>query len=207
VNLTGIAAILALGSIPVNVLIARWQLRSSAAQAEAAYRSALGVAEAQHRSALEVAEANHRAALAEAQAEHDNTLALEWARAQREDAHETLAGVRAFRNAVTALRAVFLSDNVDDLDLREAQNVVHDTHHEVRMSGIIALSHIATEVDIEARRLRTYAGASKEHRDTQWEQRMSGLRSRMDEVVSERRRPNAPFIPGSRTGGPSQTRI
>lgn len=197
-NLTGIAAILALGSIPVNVLIARWQLRSSAAQADAAYQSALKVAEAQHRSALELAEANHQAALAQARAEHDNTLALEWARAQREDARETLEGVRAFRTAVTALRLVFLSDNVDDQDLREAQNLVHETHHEVRMSGGIRLCNIATAIDVEARRLRTHAAASQEKRTAMWDQHMSTLRSEMDDVISERLRPSAPFVPGSR---------
>jgi hypothetical protein len=59
-NPSGVAAILALGSIPVSVLLARWQMRTALRQAEASHRSALEVAEANHRSASEVAEGHVR---------------------------------------------------------------------------------------------------------------------------------------------------
>jgi len=42
-SLTGIAAVLALAGIPVSVLVARWQMRTALAQAEASHRSTLEV--------------------------------------------------------------------------------------------------------------------------------------------------------------------
>lgn len=61
-DLSGVAAALALLSIPVSVLIARWQMRTALAQSEANHRAAMQLAKANHRAALEVVDANHQKA-------------------------------------------------------------------------------------------------------------------------------------------------
>ncbi|MFE7357745.1 hypothetical protein ACFU8Q_32580 [Streptomyces sp. NPDC057543] len=58
---TSIAALLALTSIPVSVLVARWQARTALAQVEATSRSAIAQAEATYRAAVDAVEAKANA--------------------------------------------------------------------------------------------------------------------------------------------------
>ncbi|MET9536856.1 hypothetical protein ABZY16_05015 [Streptomyces sp. NPDC006553] len=112
-DLTGIAALVALAGIPVSVLVAHWQKRTALQQthalnqaarqtAESAHQAALAQAEAGHRaareSALEQAAAAHQAALAQLEAAHRAALsqaatahqaALELQAAQAAAAHES----------------------------------------------------------------------------------------------------------------------
>ncbi|MWA08104.1 hypothetical protein [Streptomyces sp. BA2] len=114
-DLTGIAALVALAGIPVSVLIAHWQKRTALQQthalnraaretAEAAHQAALAQAEASHRAAretaLEQAAAAHQAAMAQAAANHQAALQLQ--AAQAEAAHES-AMAQAAANHQTAL--------------------------------------------------------------------------------------------------------
>ncbi|MEK9520525.1 hypothetical protein MIU24_14135 [Streptomyces venezuelae] len=129
-DLTGIAALVALAGIPVSVLVAHWQKRTALQQthalnqaaretADAAHQAALAQAEAGHRaareSALEQAAASHRAALAQLEAAHQAALtqaatahqaALELQAAHAAAAHEsTMTQAAAAHQAALELQA------------------------------------------------------------------------------------------------------
>lgn len=103
-DLTGIAALVALAGIPVSVLVAHWQKRTALQQTQALNRAARETAEAAHRAALAQAEAGHRAAreaaLEQAAAAHQAALA------QLEAAHQAaLAQAAAAHQAALELQA------------------------------------------------------------------------------------------------------
>ncbi|MFI1417133.1 hypothetical protein ACH4VX_03925 [Streptomyces sp. NPDC020731] len=176
-SLTGVAAVLALLGIPVSVLVARWQMRTVLAQAEASHQTALAVAEANYRSALEVAEAGHRTALEVARngvkAERDLWM-LEARRAE----------YRYFQIALDQLRRAVMSDPCGDL--WGVYHDVHDSSHRVAEIG-------PDEVDDAARAIRhrcypipiSWAGAPREQRARAWETQITPLRLEFDEAVRQ----------------------
>ena len=182
-NLTGIAAVLALASIPVNILIARWQTRSAVAQAEAAYRSALDVAKAQHESALELLEAQHRATLVEAKVTHEHNVDLESLRLRHVAEHEGLATVVAFQDAISAFRLAFLRETVNADELHEAYNEIHDARHALR-GGISMLFAIGLEG--ECSDLMKLASVSLEDRTEAWRDKLSPRREELNAMIARR---------------------
>lgn len=110
-NLANIAAILALASIPVNVLIARWQARTAIQQAEAANSAALKVAEQNHQASLD---ALHK------QAEADRAKWL--AECRR-------AECRTFQLALSQFRHALLAQDLILEDLRDTYSSIHDGYH------------------------------------------------------------------------------
>ncbi|MFE0804277.1 hypothetical protein [Streptomyces sp. NPDC058812] len=190
---TDVIAAVALTSIPVGVLMARWQMRTALAQSEASHRAALAVAQANHQTALAAAEANHRTALEAAEANHRS--ALETARNQviaeraRWIAEARRAEYKLFQSSLAQFRRALIADELEFKDLKEALNELHEAHHALRMVGPAAVSgvaqtilyghclHITNHVDRSP-------GLAQQERAEMWRTRLSPLRTELDEAIS-----------------------
>ncbi|MFF0084600.1 hypothetical protein ACFYR1_33530 [Streptomyces canus] len=189
-NLSGVAAILALVSIPVSVLLARWQMRTALRQAEASHRSALEVAEANHRSALEVVEANHRRALEAADADH--ARAMELARNQAESERfrwltdKRHAEYRLFQNSLAQFRRVFLAPELVVQDVRDAFNDLHSLEKMIDSVGPEEVSERAHRIVGRCARLNlgVHREPSLAFREVYWSE-IRPLRDELNEAVRE----------------------
>ena len=185
-SLTGIAAILALLGIPVSVLVARWQMRTALAQAEAGHRTALAQAEANHRAAMEVAEASHRNALEVTEANCRNALAVarEPVKAERDRwmFEARRAEYRYFQVAVDQLRRALLN-GVDRGDLWDLYYEVHDSIHRVAEVGPEEVTDAARVLLDHCYNMPWAWPASAEQRRDRWETTVSPLRMELDEAI------------------------
>ncbi|WP_217215656.1 hypothetical protein [Streptomyces sp. AC550_RSS872] len=183
-DLSGVAAVLALLGIPVSVLIARWQMRATLAQAEANYRASLEVAQANHRAAVEVAEANHRSALAQARNQVEMERVRWLADAQR-------AAYVIFQNSVTQFRRCLLADEVDTAELHSAFNELHRAPSLVSQVGPDEVSQIAFAIMRACQRIemRIRSGSgillntSYEERVEMWRTEVAPYRDELDEAI------------------------
>ncbi|MWA16143.1 hypothetical protein [Streptomyces sp. BA2] len=186
-DLTGIAALCALGGIPATLVVAHWQKRSALEQAEANHRTALAQAEASHRAALEVAEASHRSSLELTETTHRQAVELarrqaefEWA-ATRWEARKTV--YEQYQKALDQLRRLVLSETSDLVERSEAGHVIHDFHHVLRMVA-------ADEVFSASVRVRPYCGVlanstsrTLQERAELWEKHVTPLRADLDNAI------------------------
>ncbi|BCM71053.1 hypothetical protein ACWDUC_21215 [Streptomyces tricolor] len=183
-DLSGIAAVLALLGIPVSVLIARWQMRAGLAQAEANYRASLEAAEAGHRAALEVAEANHRSALALARHQVERERVRWLADAQR-------AAYTIFQNSLAQFRRCLLASDVDIDELHNAFSELHNAPSIVRQVGPDEVSRIAFSImrvcqliEIRVRNeSRNGSPLSYEERAEIWRTQVATYRDELDEAI------------------------
>ncbi|WP_217546424.1 hypothetical protein [Streptomyces sp. GbtcB6] len=127
-DLSGVAAILALLGIPASVLIARWQMRSTLRQAEEASRAALVIAESNYRNALEVAEANHRNAL-EVVREQADVERERWLLEARSTQY------RLFQGAVARCRRSYLAQEIDREEWGDALHELHEALYAIGQVG------------------------------------------------------------------------
>jgi hypothetical protein len=169
-DLSGIAAILALASIPVSVLIARWQMRAMLAQSEA-----------NHRAALEAAEANHRSALELLRLQVDS----ERSRWMREAQH---GAYTRFQSSLDRFRRSLMPDEFDAREFSDAYGEVHDSSHAVSQVGSMDVCGIARE--ITDRCVLIHFGITRpgrhpqEHRAERWRREVAPLCAELDEAIN-----------------------
>ncbi|WP_406505438.1 hypothetical protein [Streptomyces sp. NBC_01602] len=186
-NLSGIAALLALAGIPVTALIARWQMRTALAQAEANHRSALELAEANHRSALELAEANHRSALELAEANHRS--ALELARNELDSERiRWLSEARrtryaAYWDTLTRFRNLLLTDPVDQSAVAEAAMALHDQYGAVLQVGPAEVTHVVSAIRQQGARWSVRIPRTHHAAQELWEVEFSPLRAELSAAI------------------------
>ncbi|MET7721090.1 hypothetical protein [Streptomyces mirabilis] len=179
-NLSGIAALLALVGIPASVLIARWQMRTTLKQAELAHRTALEAAEASRRSTLELAEANHRNAL---EAARDNVEAerMRW------EVEARRAAYSLFQSTLSRFRRALFSANFDSDEVRRAFDEMHDGIHEVDEVGPREVAAIAGTIFGRCRGLLMEVSfhrlPSLEERIEAWQTEVKPLRTELDEAI------------------------
>jgi len=108
-DLTGIAALVALTGIPVSVLVAHWQKRTALQQTHALNLAARETAEAAHQAALQLqaaqAEAAHESAMAQAAANHQAALELQAAQAAAAHRSAMAQAAASHRSALEVARA------------------------------------------------------------------------------------------------------
>jgi hypothetical protein len=163
-SLAGIAAVLALAGIPVSVLVAHWQMRTTLAQAEASHRTALAAAEANHRSALEVARQ-------QAEAERDRWI-LDARRAE----------YRLFQNSLNQLRRALEQSGADDSEMEEALHEVHDSSHRIAEVGPDEVHRIAKFIRERCYPMRTWP---RDRRVELWRLQVAQARVSLDEAINE----------------------
>lgn len=189
-DMSGLAAVLALLGIPISVILARWQMRTALRQTEAAHRTALDVAEAarqsavaaakaNHRSALELADVNQRRALEAAEANHRR--ALELARNQAEAdrirwlTEARRAEYRLFQNSLAQFRRALLARDLVVSEVEDAFNELHHAKLAIHSVGPEEVQFIASHVTATCwlmtfRRLRRAASPTLEDREAWWSQ-------------------------------------
>ncbi|WP_190214438.1 hypothetical protein [Kitasatospora indigofera] len=203
-DLTGIAALVALAGIPVSVLVAHWQKRTALQQthalnqaaresAAAAHQAALAQAEAGHRAALELqaaqTAASHRSAIALAAASHQSALEVARAQARAERDRWLLDARRAsydrFRECLGRFRiALFRGMDKEALD-----GITYDMHsiaHEVRGIGPSEAGALARDINIRCTsvtRLVGGPGTTREEREEAWSTWITPLREQFSESV------------------------
>ncbi|MGW1254474.1 hypothetical protein ACWD5Q_04625 [Streptomyces sp. NPDC002513] len=163
-SLTGIAAVLALAGIPVSVLVARWQMRTALAQAEASHRTALEAAEASHRSTLEVMRQ-------QIEAERDRWI-LDARRAE----------YRLFQNSLNQLRRALERSGADDSEMHEALHEVHDSSHRIAEVGPDEVHRIAKFLREQCYVMHTWP---RERRVELWRLHVAPARTSLDEAINE----------------------
>ncbi|MFC8222398.1 hypothetical protein ACFUTY_30055 [Streptomyces sp. NPDC057362] len=163
-SLTGIAAVLALAGIPVSVLVARWQMRTTLAQAEASHRTALEAAKASHRSALEVTRQ-------QAEAERDRWI-LDARRAE----------YRLFQNSLNQLRRTLERSGADGSEMEEALHEVHDSSHRIAEVGPDEVHRIAKFIRERCYPIRTWP---RDRRVELWRLQVAPARVSLDEAINE----------------------
>ncbi|MEU8691928.1 hypothetical protein [Streptomyces sp. NPDC048665] len=165
-DLSGIAAILALVGIPVGVLTTRWQMRATLRQAEMAQRSALDVAARQSDGAKELA------------TEQQTADRNKWMLTTRYTVYRSLQGsVANFKHEVLA------SDNEWD---RAAVEKAFDELHE----GVHSVSELGPEQVGQAARMLKAACFTMMRRasgpgglDEIWRRTVSPARQDLDEAI------------------------
>lgn len=182
-DLSGIAALLALAGIPVSMLIVRWQMRAALDQAEMQYRAALETAEANRRSALEAAEVARQSA-AEVAREQLELERARWIAELRGAAY------RNFHNSVSLYRRSLLADELDTQELQAASREIHDNMHAIRQVGPDEVSVIASRMDrvcygILMHIRRGMLGASLEERTELWKERVAPLRAELSDAIKQ----------------------
>lgn len=212
-DLSGIAALLALAGIPATLVVARWQKRAALEQAEASHRSATEVAEANHRAALEQAEANHRTALSVAEAsrrsalevvrathQNDMEMAHRAAVIERERLMQQLSHNTAvqFQGAIDRLRRAALAETVRTDEMRDAYHDIHELEHVLCMVASGEVRNFAWAVKRRAEQiLRSVDGLPLEARAELWRERVTPERARLDEAINQEVRsiPWSPDLP------------
>ncbi|WP_329125081.1 hypothetical protein [Streptomyces sp. NBC_01353] len=198
-DLSGVAAVLALLSIPVTVLVSRWQMRTTLVQSEANYRAALEVAEANHRAALEVADASHQHALETAEANHQKALelaaaghrsALEVARRQAEAEHlrwiaeARTAEYRLLENTLTQFRRLALANEVDRNALSDIDHELHQICYSIQQLGTDEVYRVATHIHGAFRAFSAFhVSDTHSERETWWRGSITPLRAKLSEAV------------------------
>lgn len=195
-DLSGVAAILALLSIPTSVLIARWQMRTALAQSEANYRTALGVAEANHRAALEVVDANHQKAMEAAEASHQRALelaaeshrsAMDVAGQQGAAEHRRWmvearsAEYRNFENSLAEFRRAFLTHHADSDHLVDVLAELHRSRYYIGHLGPDEVVSIVERIDLLCQTLAMHVELGE--RAEWWRSRIRPLRTNLSEAV------------------------
>ncbi|MFF8940830.1 hypothetical protein ACF1A5_00870 [Streptomyces sp. NPDC014864] len=168
-DLSGVAAILALAGVPVSVLIARWQMRAMLAQAEISHRATLEAAQLTQQGALEAVRA---------QSERERHRWLTEARR---------ASYRLFQHSLSEFRRTIMSDEVDMVRLSEAYYGVHDTGHEIAEVGPDNVTGLASRLTTECELLRHDVAlghlASRQEREDLWNGLVAPLRKHLDEAI------------------------
>ncbi|MEU1145017.1 hypothetical protein ACFYO9_07885 [Streptomyces sp. NPDC005863] len=215
-ELSGIAALLALAGIPVTVVVARWQKRTALEQAEAAHHTAIEVAEANHRAAMEQAQANHRTALSVAEAAQQTALELEaathrnalrLAQKQAETEQERLrwqvrqTTYTQFQSAIDRLRRAVLAEEVMSDEMKDAYHDIHEFHHVLGMVAGAEVRGLAWSIKLGAEGVMdSVHGLPSEARAELWREVISPRRAQLDEVINrELDRPFRPDSPGARS--------
>ncbi|WP_436995780.1 hypothetical protein [Streptomyces sp. enrichment culture] len=178
-DLSAIAALLALASIPATLVVARWQKRTALDQAAAAHNTAMHVAEAAHRSALAAAEKAHDHAL-ELLARQSRLEADQWVRDKRHAAYTR------YQNALSQVRAAGAAEPRDMDEINKALRELHVSYHEARMvANRRVADHIYRTDDrarnlLRHRRTGTVADFTRE-----WSLFVAPQRAQLDEAIRE----------------------
>ncbi|WP_415953799.1 hypothetical protein [Streptomyces sp. KLOTTS4A1] len=195
-DLSGVAAVIALLSIPTSVLIARWQMRTALAQSEANHRAAMEVAAANHRAALAVVDANHRKAGEAAEASHARALELaaeahrsasEMAQQQRNSEHRRWmtesrsAEYRNFENTLAEFRRTFLAHQSDSEDLVDVLAELHRSRYYIGHLGSDEVISLVERIDLLCQSLAVHVEPGE--RAEWWRTRIRPLRAELSEAV------------------------
>jgi len=195
-DLSGIAAVLALLSIPTSVLLARWQMRTALAQSEANSRAALEVAEANHRAALEIVDANHQKAMDTAEANHQRALelaaeghrsAMEVARQQGDTEHRRwMAEIRSteyrnFENTLAEFRRAFLSHQAGTDHVMDVLAELHRSRYYIGHLGPDEVISIVERIDLMCQTVAPHVELNE--RAEWWRTRIRPLRTELSEAV------------------------
>ncbi|MGA5069108.1 hypothetical protein ACPB9E_35995 [Streptomyces exfoliatus] len=178
-DLSAIAALLALASIPATLVVARWQKRTALDQAAAAHRTAMQVAEASHRSALAAAEQAHHHAL-ELLSRQSKLEADQWVRDKRHAAYTR------YQNALSQARTAGATEPRDVDEIHKALRELHVSYHEARMVANRRVSDHIYRTDDRARNLLlqrrtgTVANFIRE-----WSLFVAPQRAQLDEAIRE----------------------
>ncbi|MFF3775792.1 hypothetical protein [Streptomyces sp. NPDC002232] len=187
-DLSGIAAVVALAGIPVTLLIGRWQKQTALRQAELTHRAALEAAEANHRTALATAEANHRTALATAEASHRTALEVARHQSEVEEKRWTTEArsvtYKLFNIALAEFRAAFTGDD-EQLASKTFQEL-HNAEHLVRQVGPRMVFGSARRIVEQCGALRLrFPATSGAEREALWKEQVSYLRDRLDLTIAD----------------------
>lgn len=202
-DISGLAALLALAGIPVSVLVARWQMRTALRQAEASHRTALEVAEAarqsavtaaeaSHRSALELAEASHRRALEAAEVHHHRALELVHQQAEADRVRWLTEARRAeymlLQNALAQFRRALFARHLSFGDVQDAFIEVHQAELVIQSVGPEEVFRIAQQISMQCRaiammRIPREGSPPWEVRETWWSE-VRPFRDELLEAVS-----------------------
>ncbi|MEV6699268.1 hypothetical protein AB0M68_19150 [Streptomyces sp. NPDC051453] len=195
-DLAGVAAVLALLSIPTSVLLARWQMRTALAQSEANHRTALEVAEVNHRAALGAIDANHEKAMETAEANHQRALelateshrsAMEVARQQGDTEYRRwMAEIRSaeyrnFENTLAEFRRAFLSHQAGSDHFMDVLAELHRSRYYIGHLGPDDVISIVERIDLVCQTLATHVELSE--RAEWWSTRIRPLRTELSEAV------------------------
>ncbi|MFF8573535.1 hypothetical protein ACF07W_24360 [Streptomyces sp. NPDC015140] len=178
-DLSAIAALLALAGIPATLIVARWQKRTALDQAEAAHRTAMQVARATHESALATAEKAHDHAL-ELLSRQSRLEADQWVRDKRHAAYTR------YQNALSQARAAGAAEPRDMSEIDKALRELHVSYHEARMVANRRVADHIYRTDDRARNLllhrRTGAVANF---NRGWLREVAPRRTQLDQAIRE----------------------
>ncbi|MFE5534700.1 hypothetical protein [Streptomyces sp. NPDC056492] len=195
-DLSGVAAALALLSIPASVLIARWQMGTALAQSEASHRAAMQVAEANHRASLELIDANHRKASEAAEANHRRALeiaaeshrsAIEVVGQQENAEHRRWmvesrgAEYRNFENTLAEFRRAFLTRQTGSEHLVDVLAELHRSRYYIGHLGPDEVISIVERIDLMCQTLAAHVEPAE--RGEWWGTRIRPLRAELSEAV------------------------
>lgn len=187
-DLSGIAAVVALAGIPVTLLIGRWQKQAALRQAELAHRAALEAAEASHRTALATAEASHRTAVAIAEASHRTALEVARHQSEVEEKRWTTEArsvtYKLFNVALAEFHQAFTGE--DERLAGIAFLELHNAEHLVRQVGPNNVYGAARRIVSQCGKLkRDFPATSGAEREALWKEQVSYLRDRLDLFIAD----------------------